>query len=178
MINNKFSKRVILFLILVSSVCVADDTLEQGLINAIEQNKTNTSRDTLYGSAIRAYKTKGFINNKPNQRADYTDYYLLNKPATFMGHDLKVIEEEYMSAYIGCCVNSGLGLGLKIRGSLTSLKAFANENGCSVEENINLYQELTESGLKVHPMSGRYARLSCRERDLDATNTNNANGHS
>lgn len=159
-----------LVLALVSSVCIADDTLEQSLINAIEQNKTTANRETLYGSAIRAYKAQAYIDQKPNKRADYTDYYLLNKPATFIGHDLKVIEEEYMSAYIGCCVNPGLGLSLKIRGSLTSLKAFASENGCSVEENIKLYQELTDMGIKVHPMTGRYARLSCRERDLDTTN--------
>ena len=90
-----------------------------------------------------------------------------------MGHDLKVIEEEYMSADIGCCVNAGLGLSLKIHGSLISLNAFAEENGCNVEENINLYQELTDLGIKVHPMSGRYVRLSCRERDLAPANTDN-----
>ena len=173
MIKSKFSLSIILLLTLVSCVCVADDTLEQGLINAIEQNTTTTNRETLYGSAIRAYKAQAYINQKPNKRVDYTDYYLLNKPATFMGHDLKVIEEEYMSADIGCCVNTGLGLSLKIRGSLTSLNAFAEENGCNVEENINLYQELTDLGIKVHPMSGRYVRLSCRERDLAPANTDN-----
>ena len=173
MITSKFFLSLLLLFTLMSRVCLADDTLEQSLINAIEQNKTSASRDTLYGSAIRAYKNQNYINKKPNNRADYTDYYLLNKPATFMGHDLKVIEEEYMSAYIGCCVSPGLGLSLKIRGSLTGLKAFAGENGCSVEENINLYQELTDIGIKVHPMSGHYVHLGCRERDLATANADN-----
>lgn len=143
------------------------DTLEQGLIEAIEHNKTTEDRSTLYGAAIRAYKAQGYINPKPNVRADYVDYYLLNKPATFMGHDLKVIEEEYMDTYVGCCVSPGLGLSLGVRGSLTSLKAFAAENGCKVEENIDLYADLTNLGLKLRPMRGRFASLSCRERDLE-----------
>ena len=101
MITSKFFLSIMLVLALVSSVCIADDTLEQSLINAIEQNKTTANRETLYGSAIRAYKAQAYIDQKPNKRADYTDNYLLNNLATFIGHDIKVIEEEYMSAYIG-----------------------------------------------------------------------------
>ena len=63
----------------------------------------------------------GYIDNKPNLRADYTDYYLLNKPARFMGHELVMIEEEYMSRYIGCCVSPGAGLSVKVSGSLKPL---------------------------------------------------------
>ena len=72
MITSKFFLSLLLLFTLMSRVCLADDTLEQSLINAIEQNTTTTNRETLYGSAIRAYKAQAYINQKPNKRVDYT----------------------------------------------------------------------------------------------------------
>ena len=69
MITSKFFLSLLLLFTLMSRVCLADDTLEQSLINAIEQNKTSASRDTLYGSAIRAYK---------NQNSLYTTIFLIS----------------------------------------------------------------------------------------------------
>mgnify|MGYP001758737813 FL=1 len=108
---------------------------------------------------------EGIVNKKPNQRADYTDYYLVNKPAKFMGHDLIVIEEEYMSQYIGCCVSPGVGVTVKVIGNTKNLENFARINGCTFTDNVNLQEELSSVGINATLTQGRFASLSCRERD-------------
>lgn len=77
-----------------------DQALEAGLLDALRYDKAKQERVGDSGKAIQAYMREGLVNNRPNQRIDYTDYYLLNKPAKFLGQDLVMIEEEYMSRYI------------------------------------------------------------------------------
>jgi len=60
--------------------------LEVGLIDSMRLNKITKTRLGDSGKAIQAYMREGFVNKRPNQRADYTDYYLLKKPARLMGH--------------------------------------------------------------------------------------------
>ena len=92
---------LILFTVFNSQVMALNDqSLESGLTSALRLKKGTTERIGNSGKAIQAYMREGIVNKKPNQRADYTDYYLVNKPAKFMGHDLIVIEEEYMSQYL------------------------------------------------------------------------------
>lgn len=101
-----------------SSLASAADerALENGLANALRLKPGTTERAGDSGKAIQAYMREGAVSKKPNQRADYTDYYLVNKPVSFMGHELVVIEEEYMTNYAGCCVNSGAGITVKVHG--------------------------------------------------------------
>lgn len=142
-----------------------DNSLENGLIDAMRLNKETTERVGNSGEAIQAYMREGIVNKKPNQRADYTDYYIVNKPAKLMGHDLMVIEEEYMSKYIGCCVSPGVGVTVKVTGSTKNLEEFASSNGCTFSDSVNLKEELNDYGINVTLPDGDFASLSCRERD-------------
>ncbi|WP_020560551.1 SH3 domain-containing protein [Thiofilum flexile] len=142
-------------------------TIEEGLINALRLKSGGEERMADSGKAIQAYMKAGLIGKKPNGRADYTDYYLLKQPAPFMGHSLVVIEEEYMSEYIGCCVSPGVGVIVKTVEGGDGLAAFASKNGCSVSEHINLKEELSGLKLKSPLPKGDFSSLSCRERDIN-----------
>ena len=141
--------------------------LEGGLIDSMRLNKNTKRRLGDSGKAIQAYMREGLVNKKPNQRADYTDYYLLKKPARLMGHDLVMIEEEYRSAYIGCCVNEGIGVTVKVIGSTKNLEEFATENGCTFSDNVDLQKQLDNVNIKTKISPGHYASLSCRESDAN-----------
>ena len=157
---------MILFTVFNSQVMALNDqSLESGLTSALRLKKGTTERIGNSGKAIQAYMREGIVNKKPNQRADYTDYYLVNKPAKFMGHDLIVIEEEYMSQYIGCCVSPGVGVTVKVIGNTKNLENFARINGCTFTDNVNLQEELSSVGINATLTQGRFASLSCRERD-------------
>lgn len=157
-------------LVLTTSLANAESTtlansLENRLIDALRYDTAKTERVGDSGKAIQAYMRAGIVNKKPNIRADYTDYYLVNKPASFMGHDLFMIEEEYMTAYIGCCVSEGAGITVRLTGDDSALQAFAKANACSVEHNVDLKAVLERLGLKAKLPRGKYTTLSCRERD-------------
>lgn len=144
-----------------------NQNIENGLIRALQLKKGTTERVGDSGKAIQAYMQQGLVNKKPNRRADYTDYYLLKKPAKFMGHDLIVIEQEYMSAYIGCCVSPGVGVTVKVVGGIKNLEEFATANGCTLTDHVNLKDELSRVSIKSNLPMGNFASLSCRERDAD-----------
>lgn len=163
------TRRAAVLLALASSFASADPgpELENGLASALHLKKGSSERVGTSGKAIQAYMQAGYIDAKPNLRADYTDYYLLNKPARFMGHELVMIEEEYMSRYIGCCVSPGAGLSVKVSGSLKPLAQFARVHRCSLNDNADLPGELASLGIRRKLAPGRYATLSCRERDAE-----------
>lgn len=165
------ARRAAVLLALASSFASADPgpELESGLASALHLKKGSSERVGTSGQAIQAYMQAAYIDAKPNLRADYTDYYLLNKPARFMGHELVMIEEEYMSRYIGCCVSPGAGLSVKVSGSLKPLEQFARVHRCSLNDNADLQGELASLGIRRKLAPGRYATLSCRERDAERT---------
>lgn len=77
-------KRTIAFTLLAacSAVAFAADTvsLESGSRHAMRLKKGTTERTGTSGQAIRAYQHAGLVSKTPRQRADYTDYYLLQTP--------------------------------------------------------------------------------------------------
>jgi len=164
-------KRIILSALIAShtafAVAADDRELENGLANALRLKPGTTERAGDSGKAIQAYMREGVVNKKPNQRADYTDYYVVKKPASFMGHELVVIEEEYMAKYVGCCVNPGAGVTVKVNGSPKNLEKFADANKCSFADNVDVQGELNRFSIKATFSKGRYATLSCRENDAN-----------
>ncbi|QSB54793.1 hypothetical protein I6J48_03655 [Acinetobacter calcoaceticus] len=111
-------------------------------------------------------KKQGFIAKKANiSRADYNDVYKLKKPYQFMGQNVVLISDEYMSEYVGCCVSEGWGAVFKQTANLKLIQKFAKTNQCNInpiESDSNYY------GFKISSLpKGNYYELSCRERDLN-----------
>lgn len=148
-----------------ASAHAADPGLESGLLHALHLKKGTTDRVGTSGKAIAAYMREGYIGKRPDQRFDYTDYYLLKKPASFMGHELVLIEEEYITQYIGCCVSPGAGVTVKVRGNTQNLQAFASAQRCTLTDPVDVQHGLSEVAIKARLPQGHYASLSCRERD-------------
>ena len=164
-------EQVIVFALLAASsaLAVAADapSLESGLLHAMQLKPGTTERTGTSGRAIRAYQHAGLVSKTPRQRFDYTDYYLLEKPVPFMGHELVLIEEEYRTRYIGCCASPGVGITLKVHGSLKNLQQFARANRCTLTDHVDFAQALREVAIKNKVPRAHYASLSCRERDAE-----------
>lgn len=86
-----------------------------------------------------------------------------------MTHELVMIEQEYMSAWIGCCVSPGVGVTVRVDGSTANLEHFARANKCSIETDVNLSDVAKYSHVALSTLrKGRYATMSCRERDIES----------
>lgn len=146
----------------------ADDSqLAQSLADAMRLDKTKQHRVADSGAAIQGYIAAGYLTRKPNVRADYTDYRWLRRSAPFMGHELVMIGEQYMSKWIGCCVDPGLDVAVKINGSTAGLERFARENKCSIDTNADLRESAKDSKIAIASLpKGRYAMLGCHESDI------------
>lgn len=161
---------IILLFGLLTTVSYASDSLENTLLSTLKLKLNefgDIERNGNHGQAIRAYMNKGYIDRNPTvYRADYVDYYVLKKPAYVLGHELKVIEEEYMSEYVGCCVNEGVGVVLKLSGSMQKLESFAKKNKCLVEPIDYSYYYERLGIVNTIPQKGVFINMSCRVNDI------------
>lgn len=155
---------------ILTTVSYASDSLENNLLSTLKLKLNefgDIERNGNHGQAIRAYMNKGYIDKKPTvYRADYVDYYVLKKPTYVLGHELKVIEEEYMSEYVGCCVNEGVGVVLKLTGSMQKLENFAQKNKCLVEPVDYAYYYESLGIVNAIPEKGVFVEMSCRVNDI------------
>ncbi len=161
---KKLTFILLMLLTTVSQVAYASDSpnLEEGLIKALKLKPRSLERLGDSGTALKAYIAAGYMDLKPTQRADYTDYRLLKKPATLMGHTLILVEEEYKTVHLGCCVNPGLGVTVRLNGSSKKLEKFADDNGCAFDDEAAANGELKSYGITVKVPKGKYVSLSCR----------------
>jgi hypothetical protein len=141
----------------------SDAALEAGMLNALKPSP-NGSRQERAGQAIRAYKEAGVLPFRPT-RSDYTDHYTVTKPTKFMGHDLVIVSEAYMTKYIGCCVDPGAGMYVKIAADTARMQSFARANRCRFEEFADHKVLLDAAPVKADLALGRYAALLCHESD-------------
>lgn len=140
-----------------------DGKAEAELIQAMTYSKTLQKRTKEAGDAVRALVREKILALKPDRRMDYTDYRIVNRPVNFLGHELLVVEEEYLTKYIGCCVNAGIGAILRVRGDLARLEAFSKENLCKLRKQEDVVEDLRNIGAK--DTGGTLTAISCRERD-------------
>ncbi|MFZ6658461.1 hypothetical protein [Undibacterium sp. TJN19] len=142
-----------------------DAGLEARLTKALQIKKNTEDRMAKSRPVIQAYVQAGLLSKKANERADYVDFYLLQKPASFMGHTLILLEEEYMDTYVGCCVSPGMGLTVRVNGDTTAIKKFADDNACTFTAHDDVLATLKTYGIKNKLAKDDYASLSCRARD-------------
>jgi hypothetical protein len=152
--------------VVLPAAAATDQELEQQFLLALKPGGTGT-RQGQAGAAIRAYKAAGVLAFKPLRR-DYNDYYVVTRPTGFMGHALVAVMEEYQLKYVGCCVNPGAGVYLRLNGSAQPLHAFAKANQCSVREYADRKAFLADLGFSAETGEGRFAALTCQESDEQA----------
>ncbi|MBC3920163.1 hypothetical protein H8L32_22055 [Undibacterium sp. CY18W] len=143
----------------------AESDLENRLIQALSIKNNGTDRQAQSRPVITAYKQAGILARQTDARADYVDFYLLRKPASFMGHKLVLLEEEYMDTYVGCCVSPGMGLVVQVSDSTKNMQNFAEKNACTFKPHADVFDTLKTYGIKNKLPKVDYASLSCRERD-------------
>ena len=141
-----------------------DEDLERTLLEALRP-VPDLRRQENAGKAIRLYKAAGIIPMRPAARIDYTDYYQVRKPMTFLGNELVMIEEEYMAKFVGCCVDNGAGVFVRVTSDLARMRAFADANKCRVEEFSDERELAKGLNLPAPLRPGRYASLRCHDRD-------------
>jgi hypothetical protein len=138
--------------------------LEMGLVQALRP-VPDFRRQENAGKAIRAYKAAGILPLRP-VRSDYTDYYLVTRPTKFLGNELVLVEEEYLIKYIGCCVNQGAGVYVRVVSTTDPLEKFARENMCRFDVYEDAKAVLAEKiNFPAKLPAGRYASLRCHAND-------------
>jgi hypothetical protein len=155
-----------LFASAASAAATIDADLETTMLQALRPGAD--SRQERAGAAIRAYKSAGVLPFRP-QRSDYTDHYPVIKPTRFMGQELVLVSEQYMTKYIGCCVDPGAGMYVRVLTKIDAMKAFARANQCRVEEFADRKALLDATPVTAAMEAGRYAALHCHESDERAT---------
>lgn len=113
------------------------------------------------GLAIQEFMKLGIVKKKPEARVDYYDMYAVHKPYKIMGHDLVEIGEEYMTQYVGCCVNENVTIIVKSNGDDEGIFQFAEQNKCKIDENYDIKQDTqyTKANLET---SAKYIQIQCR----------------
>jgi hypothetical protein len=136
-----------------------EDPLEKGLIEALAMSSAH-ERKAESGPALVAYIKQGYLHKKPDIQQDYNDYRFPLKSMQLFGHKVLLIDEEYITKYIGCCVSEGLAITVESAGP--SLESFAKSNGCSIRPDPYL-PDLVKQRL---PKDGWYT-LSCKANDAE-----------
>ncbi len=145
------------------AVGATDQEIEKLLLEAFRPSKKE-SRQERAGKAIKEYKASGVLAFKP-QRVDYADYYVAGRPTMFMGNTLVAVMEEYQVKYIGCCVNPGAGVYLRVVDRIEPLRQFARASMCRLEEYGDRKSFLAAVPFTAGMDEGKYAALLCQESD-------------
>ncbi len=142
-----------------------EGNLEHLLASAMTLNDTRDGRKLDSGVAIRALIKNGYVRRKPASRQDYSDYRALQKPFSFMGAKLLVVEEQYMAKYVGCCVNPGIGILLDNFGNSAAIAKLATTQACTYSEDVyDVENMLSAAGLGRR--SGRLVYVFCGSANL------------
>lgn len=141
-----------------------NSALVNALLDAMRIKPGTLERLGDSGKAIVAIANAGFVNLKPDERIDYSDYRIFRKPFFVLGQELVVIDEEYFDVYVGCCVSPGVEITVKISGSLDQMQNFAQENRCTLSRDSDENYFGPQISIPDAP-KGTYAQLSCKERD-------------
>jgi hypothetical protein len=149
-----------------TGVASTDADLEAGMLQALRAGADG--RQARAGAAIRAYKDASALPSRP-QRSDYTDYYPVIKPTRFMGQQLVLVSEQYMIKHIGCCVDPGTGMYIRVLTNTDAMKAFARINHCRVRKFADSKALHDSTPATFGLEAGRYAALLCHESDELAT---------
>lgn len=152
------------FMFIHPSFAASDLELEKRFAEALRPDEGDVRQERA-GKAIQGYQAANILPFKP-MRADFNDYYVVQRPTSFMGNQLVVVMEEYMLAYIGCCVDPGASVYVRLTGGIAPIAAFARANKCRIEEYPDRNTFLRALPVAVNVEPGRYASLHCHASDM------------
>lgn len=133
--------------------------LQEALLKSLTLKPGTDERMLDSGKMIVTFANHGYVNLKPDARIDYSDYRFFKKPTHIFGHEIIVIDEEYFKEWVGCCVNPGISITLKLNGDVRALQEFAVNNKCRLDfDGDGYYGPVLPNAPK-----GTYATLSCKE---------------
>ncbi len=105
----------------------------------------------------------GFINKLADLRVDYTDMYRPKKPIYFLGNEVILLENSYMNEWLGCCLDPGMGILVKVSANNYSLlDQFAKRFDCGLDGDKILQSDGYKAlGVPGEIANGGYAHLQC-----------------
>jgi len=161
-------KRVILLALLLCPVMSLASS-EQAVISLLKASPENVQPSLETQKALEMLKQHGIIKNEPDIVADYNHIYIANKQLPVLGGVLLALDHEYLEDWIGCCVNPGVALALKVKkdkDDSSALASFAKENHCNVMpfEQSFMTKDLKEAAFD-HVKKEDVLVLSCKLSD-------------
>jgi hypothetical protein len=149
----------------VSASSAQTGEISQMLYDSTAPNAANDGRDLASGVPIRALIQAGYLRKKPEARLDYSDFRLMRKPFDFLGASLVVIEEQYMTNYIGCCVDPGIGMVFENSSGSNAMARLATANSCEYSADPTTLQSIMEA-VGLAGQKGEFVYLFCGSRQL------------
>jgi hypothetical protein len=151
----------------------AATSLENELLQALKANSASDGRLGNPSKVISHYAEQHLIDAKRTIRTDFDDYYLLLRPALFLGHDLLVMRwghgREASDGPTGCCATEGLTVYVRVNGDDALLVKFSKANRCYYDASEDLVEFWKDRGYgsSIQFPEGRYASIECTDRTLE-----------
>jgi len=155
---------IICLLLLFSSTSSADEV--EKIKMSLQMNPNQVQKDGARLKPLNYLKKRGFFDNVPDLKSDYSHVYFPKKPIRIFDTSLLAFDIEYLETYNGCCVNPGVAIVLEKNGGARGLSEFAKRNTCRVTniKHANLPPEIADR-LKLTHKLDHLVVLSCKESD-------------
>lgn len=150
---------------LLSGVCAAqsNDIIERSLTaDAKREHRLIDGQEV-----VLQLSRQGVFKRKPNERRDYSSFYIPQQGVFVFGAKLISFEHEYQTRYIGCCVNPGNAVILQPTRGTAEIEAFSRRNGCrySVGDEIFYAPQRAIKGLTKSERDS-LVEVSCKDNYL------------
>jgi hypothetical protein len=156
---HKFTKATIgaAFVCLTAvTAAIADTHSKEILERALSVTLGAKQRQIDRGEAIRVLADHGLVSLIPDFRADYTDYRLVSGQLQFFDYPVVIVIEEYITEWMGCCPDPGIGVIIRGPVAETRLQSFAQTNSCQIGSYTWIVQDFAELD-----QSAEYHSLHC-----------------
>ncbi|AZZ98325.1 hypothetical protein [Pseudoalteromonas sp. R3] len=111
----------------------------------------------------------GIFSPEPQERFDYLNFHFPEKETRVLGYQLVYFNYEYADKYIGCCINPGAAVVLRLPSNEDDayLQKFAKRNYCNISRGNHIYmpREIQKMIVKLGIPTVNLVELSCKERD-------------
>lgn len=159
---NLMRTTVLTIVALFSGACIAqsNDVIERSLT----ADPKHESRLIDGQEVVLELSQQGALKRKPNERRDYSDYYVPQRTIYVLGAKLISFEHEYITRYIGCCVNPGNAVVLQPSKETVEIEEFSRRNGCKYSVGDEIFY-VPERAMKKLTKSERSSlvEVSCKD---------------